>query len=112
MAQGVLAIEAQDNPELLTLLAPLNDNKAWQSAQVERAFVHRLNGGCQAPIGVYAYYEGESLCVDAMVGQIDGSKNIKHSLCIPLETIADFSAIGIKLGDDMIKKGALGFIEH
>ncbi|MDR2151567.1 MAG: hydroxymethylbilane synthase [Helicobacteraceae bacterium] len=54
MAQGVLGLECADNSQTLKLIAPLIDDRAAIESAIERDFVDRLQGGCQAPIGVCA----------------------------------------------------------
>ena len=51
--QGALAIEAgQDDPELLELIAELNDSESAETTRAERMVLQRLGAGCQVPIGV------------------------------------------------------------
>ena len=53
--QGALAIEAgQDDPELLELIAELNDAESAETTRAERMVLQRLGAGCQVPIGVLA----------------------------------------------------------
>jgi hydroxymethylbilane synthase len=58
VAQGALAIECRaDDHDLRDLLQPLNDPATAIAVQAERAFLRRLQGGCQVPIAAYATVE-------------------------------------------------------
>ena len=72
MGQGALGIEAVDRTDILEAIEFLNDEKSIIETTIERAFVHKLNGGCQAPIGVSARLDGDKICVRAILGTPDG----------------------------------------
>ena len=69
----------------------------------ERAFLKALEGGCQAPIGAYAYVGANGLYFDGVVGSIDGSitfrKRIKGKK-------ADAEKLGRQLAGDLKRAGA------
>ena len=53
--QGILALECRaDDADIRALVAPLGDPDAWVMASAERAFLARLEGGCQVPMGCHA----------------------------------------------------------
>ena len=55
VGQGALAIETrEDDREVCNLIAFLNDEATVACARAERAFLARVEGGCQVPVGVYA----------------------------------------------------------
>lgn len=107
MGQGALGIESINDNALIDFIKPLNDDLTYKQTYIERAFVHTLNGGCQAPIGVYAYAKNDKVYVDSIVGVMDGSSFIKESIEAKEE---DYKTIGIDLANKMIKKGALDMI--
>jgi len=52
VAQGALAVECRgDDPEVLERLARLEDPVARRRVDAERAFLARLGGGCDLPVG-------------------------------------------------------------
>ncbi|HJZ47948.1 MAG TPA: hydroxymethylbilane synthase, partial [Roseiflexaceae bacterium] len=52
VSQGILAIEIRAGDEATAaLVAPLDDPAARVAARAERAFLARIGGGCQVPIG-------------------------------------------------------------
>ncbi|MCU0490851.1 MAG: hydroxymethylbilane synthase [Chloroflexaceae bacterium] len=55
VAQGALAIECRaDDAETQRLLSVLDDGPTRVAVLAERAFLRRLEGGCQVPIAAYA----------------------------------------------------------
>ena len=59
VAQGTLAIECRANDaSTLALLAPLDHAATRVATLAERAFLRRLEGGCQVPIAAYATVDG------------------------------------------------------
>ncbi|WP_138415481.1 hydroxymethylbilane synthase [Aquibacillus sediminis] len=79
VGQGALAIECrEDDQELLDLLAKLNDDYTTKTVTAERTYLHLLNGGCQVPIGGYAYLEKDEVVLTALVGTPDGKTVLKE----------------------------------
>ena len=63
--QGALAIECRaDDRKTLAAVAPLDDPETRRAVNAERRFLAALGGGCQMPIGAYAWS-----------GSLDGSLN-------------------------------------
>jgi hydroxymethylbilane synthase len=74
-AQGALAVETRrDDPIGAVLRASLNDASVELEVLAERAFIRTMRGGCAAPIGANAVFEGagDSMVVRAAVGLDDG----------------------------------------
>ncbi|MEE9386687.1 MAG: hydroxymethylbilane synthase [Nannocystaceae bacterium] len=60
--QGILALEIrEDDNALRALLAPLDHAATRVAATAERAFLARLDGGCQIPLGCYAELRAEDV---------------------------------------------------
>jgi hydroxymethylbilane synthase len=56
--QGVLAVEMRDHePHLAGLLQAIEHVPTRQAIVAERAFLAALGGGCQVPVGAYAFIE-------------------------------------------------------
>lgn len=103
MGQGALGIEAVDRADILDAIEFLNDEKSVIETTIERAFVHRLNGGCQAPIGVSARLDGDKICVRAILGTPDGKEILKDERVF---NKAEYKEAGEILADEFIAKGA------
>lgn len=103
MGQGALGIEAVDRTDILEAIEFLNDEKSVIETTIERAFVHRLNGGCQAPIGVSARLDGDKISVRAILGTPDGKEILKDERVF---NKAEYKEAGEILADEFINQGA------
>jgi hydroxymethylbilane synthase len=104
VAQGILAIECRADDELtISLLAALDHAPSRSAALAERAFLGRLEGGCQVPIAASATLSGDSLHLRGLVGSLDGATLIVGDLAGDL---ADPAAIGVALAEDLLSRGA------
>ncbi|WP_096020359.1 hydroxymethylbilane synthase [Campylobacter lanienae] len=103
MGQGALGIEAIDRSDILEAMEFLNDEKSVIETTIERAFVHKLNGGCQAPIGVNASLNGDKIIVKAILGTPDGKEILRDER---LFDKSDYKVAGDILADEFINKGA------
>ena len=103
VGQGALAIESRANDkEVLDILAFLNDAKTRAAVTAERAFLRKVEGGCQVPVGVHASLKEGKLYVEAIIAELDGSHIIKDSVT---GTPADAEALGNALADKMLAAG-------
>lgn len=58
--QGAVAMEIRtDNDKAREALAKINDPATFTRVTAERAFLHRLQAGCQTPVGVHTWFEKE-----------------------------------------------------
>ncbi|WP_086251672.1 hydroxymethylbilane synthase [Campylobacter devanensis] len=103
MGQGALGIEAVDSVDILEAIEFLNDEKSVIETTIERAFVHKLNGGCQAPIGVSARLDGDKIFVRAILGTPDGKEILKDERVF---NKAEYKEAGEILADEFINQGA------
>ncbi|SDX63763.1 MULTISPECIES: hydroxymethylbilane synthase [Salimicrobium] len=107
IGQGALAIQCRDDDdELRELLAKLNHEYTAATVSAERKFLHDLDGGCQVPIGGYAYREGDKYTLSALVGTPDG-ETILHEIV----TGTDPVAVGKEAADLLRDRGAAKIIE-
>ena len=76
VGQGALAIECRaGDTEILSAIAFLRDAGMTTAAQAERAFLRRVEGGCQIPVGVYAEVDADGqISIDAMIASVDGQR--------------------------------------
>jgi hydroxymethylbilane synthase len=78
--QGALAVECRaDRPELIEILATLDDTATRASVTAERALLAALEGGCSAPVGAYAALEDLTLHLIGVVAGYDGERQIRLS---------------------------------
>lgn len=103
-AQGALAIVARtDDHPLLERLCPLDHPATRATTAAERAFLARLEGGCQIPIGVLGHVEEDRLSLRGLVAALDGSTIVRGDS----EGAADAAAaLGRALAVELIGAGA------
>ena len=78
--QGALAIEIRKGDGTTRQhLEFLNDPAARAATSCERALLTRLGGGCQVPIGAFAEMRNETLHLESVVADPDGSKVLRDS---------------------------------
>ncbi|WP_077621335.1 hydroxymethylbilane synthase [Sediminibacillus massiliensis] len=107
VGQGALAIECrEDDAELRELLDKINDDYTARTVAAERTFLHLLNGGCQVPIGGYAYLEGDDVILTALVATSDGKTVLKEVV-----RGEDPVAVGEEAAVRMKKRGAQEIVD-
>lgn len=108
VTQGTLGIEyfAKD-AETLAIIRVLNHEETEIRTRAERAMNHRLEGGCQVPIGVFAELDGNNLSMRGLVGSLDGSTLLKASIS---GTRDEAEALGVKLAEDLLAQGAAAIL--
>jgi hydroxymethylbilane synthase len=104
VAQGTLAIECRaDDAATLAFLAPLDHAPTRATALAERAFLRRLEGGCQVPIAAHATLEGDRVALRGLVGSLDGVAVVRGELA---GEPGDAERLGAELAEDLIARGA------
>lgn len=101
MGQAALGVEARE--DMRASVEFLNDPASVVTTTIERDFVHTLNGGCQAPIGVHAVLEGESVLVRAVLGMPDASEILSD---VARFDVGAYKLAGKQLADKFIARGA------
>ncbi len=109
VGQGAVGLEARiGDDETLELLSVLNHEDTSDRVTAERALNKRLKGGCQVPIASYAMLDGDTLHLQALVGEPDGSKIVQGDIS---GHRSDGVQLGIKLADDLLSRGAKEILE-
>jgi hydroxymethylbilane synthase len=104
IGQGALGIETRmDDKEVEDLIRFLNDQDSSIAVSAERAFLKKLEGGCQVPIAAYASIVGSILRIDGLVGTIDGKKLVTHHI---EGSVEEAEALGTQLAEVLLNKGA------
>lgn len=109
VGQGAMAIEIRDNDtQVQEIVSVLNNDETFRCITAERAFLRRLEGGCQVPIGAFARIEGDQLHLEGVVGNLDGSKNLRERIS---GYVTDADALGTRLAERMLENGAGEILE-
>jgi hydroxymethylbilane synthase len=81
VGQGALGIETRTGDDFTNeMVASLAHQQTMTIVRAERAFLKRLEGGCQVPIGAHATMEGETLILTGMVADLEGVRLIRKEL--------------------------------
>ena len=109
VAQGTLGVQTRDaDDEINALIDQLNDVDTVDRTRAERAFLARLEGGCQVPIAAFATLNGDSLHLKGLVGAVDGSVLIVRE---STGKRADAEAMGTALADEVLDAGGRPVLE-
>lgn len=110
VGQGALAIEArEDDAETRELVAFLNDEATVACAKAERAFLARVEGGCQVPVGVYATPEDGGLHVEAVIASLDGRRLYRDHVS---GQVKDAEPLGTRLADKLLDMGGIDIMHE
>lgn len=110
VAQGALAVECRaDDAKVRELLAVLNDAVTEQAVRAERAFLARLEGGCQVPIAAHATIEGAAVRLHGLIGTPDGAQVVRGE---HIGTTADPAAVGVALAETLLNQGGAAILER
>lgn len=105
VGQGVMAVEIREgDAEIAEMLKKLNDTDTNFCITAERAFLRRLEGGCQVPIGANAFLENGEIVLRGFVGSLDGKQVIRDSM---RGAKTDAENLGISLAEKCLEAGAL-----
>jgi hydroxymethylbilane synthase len=109
IGQGALAIEARkDDDSTLRLIAPLDHRETRVAVKSERAFLARLEGGCQVPIAAHAKIIGDALKITGLVAEVDGSVLLRETITGPLD---QNKKLGVELANHLLNKGGREILE-
>lgn len=111
IGQGAIGIECRSNDSRVNeLIAPLLHAETAACVSAERAMNHRLEGGCQVPIGGYAVLANDELWLRGLVGTVDGSEVIRAEM--RGKVTEEGEALGTKLADELLSHGARRILDQ
>lgn len=104
IGQGAVGIECRVDDEFTNnLLKNLDHYETSVCVRAERAFLKKLEGGCQVPIAAYAQLLDGKIAISGLVGSLDGKTLIKESLQGKPE---DAESLGTTLAERILSMGA------
>lgn len=104
VGQGAIGIESRiDDDNINQLVKGLNHYETYICVTAERAFLKRLEGGCQVPIAANAEFIKGEIRLNGLIGSVNGDKIIKGSISGKPSEVMD---LGIKLAEDLLNRGA------
>ena len=110
IGQGALGIELREaDSDLLAGLQFLHHADTAAAVAAERAFLLRLEGGCQVPIGGFATVAGGAVQLTGLIASLDGKTVFKEQLAGP---IAKATEIGITLAERLLAAGGKAVLDE
>jgi hydroxymethylbilane synthase len=103
VGQGALGLEARAGDQAtLARLARLNHPDTAAAVAAERAFLARLEGGCQVPIAGHARVEKGIVVFRGLVASLDGRRVARGE---GLSSPAEAAVMGRKVAEDVLDRG-------
>ncbi len=110
IGQGALGIETRVADGFINeLVAFLDHRETSISVRAERAFLERLEGGCQVPIAAHATVEEGRIRLSGLVGTLDGMTIYKDSMEGSLDGA---EGLGRELAERLLGRGADSVLEE
>ncbi|HYC32010.1 MAG TPA: hydroxymethylbilane synthase [Gemmatimonadales bacterium] len=109
--QGALAVTARadDAAALAAARGAIHDPATASAVAAERAFLRRLEGGCQVPVAAYAEPSGNgeaTLRLRGRVVSLLGERAAEGAVVGPVRDEAEAEAIGLGLAERLLGEGA------
>jgi hydroxymethylbilane synthase len=103
VCQGIIGMEIRrGDARIAGLIGAVSDPETFRIAAAERIFLHRLEGGCQVPIGCLAAIDGEAGAATGMVASLDGRRVVRRSRRGPA---AQLGQLAESLAADILEAG-------
>ena len=103
IAQGSLGLEVRaDDALTIERVAIFRHEPTEVAVSAERAFLARLEGGCQVPIAGLARLEGDRVVMEGLVGSVDGKTLIRDRGEGPA---AEAERVGRELAEKILDAG-------
>lgn len=102
--QGAVVVQLRDDDErAVGLVGRLDHAPSAIAVTAERAFLNRIEGGCQVPAGALAEIDGATLSLSTLVCSPDGRQAVAASA---VGSIDDAAAVGLAAADRALQDGA------
>ena len=105
--QGALAVECREGDGVMELLGPLNHPQTALEVRAERAFLERMGGGCQVPMGALARSVQGQVRLRGMVSSLDGRR-----FFVGEEEGLGAEEVGRRLAERLLREGAEKVLEE
>jgi len=103
VGQGSLAIETRAEDErVINFVKVLNHEESWLRAVCERAFLRELQGGCQVPIGAYAWIEEDRIKIKGFISDLEGERFLEG---YEEGSLQEAEEVGKRLAQRLLREG-------
>jgi hydroxymethylbilane synthase len=110
IGQGALSIEVrEDDNAIRDLVAPMDHRETRLAVESERAFLSRLEGGCQVPIAAHARIVGAQVYLTGLVAEVDGSVLLRENMT---GSVDKHEELGVQLAERLLDQGGREILEN
>ena len=110
IGQGALGLEGRaDDFFVRDLVAQFDHPPTRMAIDAERAFLARLEGGCQVPIAGHATLCGDTVTLEGLVASLDGKRYVRRSQA---STGKEAKNLGIRLAEQLLDEGAAPILQE
>lgn len=103
IGQGALGIEVRENDsDIIKMTEGFNHYETSIGVGAERAFLKRLEGGCQVPVAAFGKISDSRLLLEGMIGSIDGKRLFREKIEGDLDRGDE---IGVRLAERLLDMG-------
>ncbi|MEW6574169.1 MAG: hydroxymethylbilane synthase [Bacillota bacterium] len=104
VGQGAIGVEVRaDDQEVSRIVGEINDADSSAEVLAERAFMRRLEGGCQVPIGALARIIDTELTIEGVVSDLEGQQLFRSQESGP---VIEAKELGVRLAERLLDMGA------
>ena len=109
-AQGAMAVMVREGDErMIEITSMLNHAETELCTGLERELLNEMEAGCSAPVGAFAWFEGENVVLYAVALKTDGSLQYDIELTSPAP---ESSGLGRKAARELLSRGADKLVEE
>jgi len=110
IGQGALGIEFRENDaRTREALAFLDDPVVHDALTAERAFLERLQGGCQVPVAAHGRVKDGWLVLEGLIADVEGKTLLKDRVAGPP---GEGEALGRKLAEMLLARGGVKILSE
>lgn len=103
-AQGAMAVMIREGDRTMKkVVSQLNHDETALCTSIERDFLHDMEAGCSAPVGAYAFIEGEHIRFKAVALTLDGSERYDYEKRLPVSEAGELGRTAARV---LLDKGA------
>lgn len=103
ISQGALGLQGRsDDTFVRQITSKLEDSSSRTAVNAERAFLQRLEGGCQVPVAAHATVSEERLMLSGLIATVDGSHVLRGEIS---GSVNAASLLGEQLADQLLSRG-------
>jgi len=103
VGQGALCIECRKgDTATLERINGMDHPETRLCVRAERAFLKRLEGGCQVPIGAYAAIVQGVLEIEGLVASVDGGRMVREKRTAGVDNPEE---VGVSLAESLLAQG-------